>query len=86
MPQNAQRMILRRMGADALSSREAANWIENAEGVSLLRENPPSSLLVEGPEERIAQVVNQLSGWSASPVVTYAVPDPRPKVLKPAAR
>ena len=85
MTQNEQqRTILRRINEDAPSSAEVANRVKESPAITLLQENAPSTLLVEGSPDVIAKVVGGVSGWSASPMMKYQVPDPRPRVLKPA--
>ncbi len=76
-------MILRRMGADAPSSAEAAVRVKGSPDVEVLQQTDPSTLLVEGHPDSIARVVGGLSGWRALPINKYQIPDTKPRVLKP---
>jgi hypothetical protein len=80
-----QRMILQRMAPDGLSSAEVASRVNNLPNVTVLQESAPSTVLVEGHPDAINKVAAGLSGWSALPITRYKVPDPRPRVLKPAS-
>jgi hypothetical protein len=78
-------MILRRVTPEAMPLAEVAKRIKNFTEVSILQENAPSTLLVEGPPDLIENVVRPLAGWRAMPIVRFDAPDPRPRVLKPAS-
>ncbi len=78
-----QRMILRRTDAHAASSGELADRVKASAHMTLLQENAPSTLLVEGNPDQIKTLVGDVFGWSALPMTTYQVPDARPRVLKP---
>jgi hypothetical protein len=80
-----QRMILRRMGADASTSADVAGRLKDAPNIVVLQHLDPSTLLVEGHPEAIAGIVSGLSGWNALPITTYPIPDARPGILKPSA-
>ena len=79
------RMILRRIDAQAPTSSEIADRVKRTTtDVTILQEQAPSTLLVEGSPDQIEQVVGDVSGWKAMAMRSYNVPDPRPRVLKPA--
>ncbi len=77
-----ERMILRKMEPEGSSFAEVAKRVKDTPAMSLLQDNSPSSLLVEGSADGLSEVMAELSGWSAFPVVTYQRPDPRPRILK----
>ena len=79
------RMILRRVDAQALTSTQVADRVRGTTEVKILQEQAPSTLLVEGRPDQIAQIVGDVSGWKAMAMRRYQVPDPRPRVLKPAS-
>ena len=79
------RMILRRVDPQAPPSGELARTVLSSSAVTLLQDNAPSTLLVEGDPAEIARIVGTVPGWSALPVTTYPVPDARPHVRKPGA-
>jgi hypothetical protein len=76
------RMILNRVETDAVGVDDAAQQIREAPDIELLRQNSPTSLLIEGAADAISGLVGGLKGWQALPTVSYARPDVRPQVLK----
>lgn len=43
----------------------------------------PRMMLVEAPEERLRDAIEEMPGWVMSPEQTIQLPDPRQKVLHP---
>ena len=80
------RMILRRLNADGPTSAEVAVRVKEAPGLTVLQETSPSTLLVEGLPDTIAQVLDGFSGWRALPMTKIQVPDAKPRILNPAER
>lgn len=80
---DTQRMVLRRIDpAGAPSAATAAKRIEAAPDVELLDRASDSMLLVQGAPAAIGALIGDLSGWSASPVTSFARPQTRPSTLK----
>jgi hypothetical protein len=56
--------------------------IRETAGVNILDESP-RMLLVEGDEEKIKSLRNQLSDWLVTPEVQISVPDTRYRIKRP---
>lgn len=52
--------------------------------VRLIEDSPPRMVLVDGPDETLQGLANDLPLWSISPEICYPLPDPRPRVEAPA--
>ena len=56
--------------------------IRETDGVNILDESP-RMLLVEGDDEKIKSLRNQLSDWLVTPEVQISVPDTRYRIKRP---
>jgi len=77
------RLILNQFQPDGAKLEEAAQRVLASPDLRLLRENSPTSLLIEGAADAVARLLGDLKGWNVLPVVTYARPDTRARVLEP---
>jgi hypothetical protein len=75
------RKILRRMDESAPKAGEAAKRLNAEDGITVLDEKP-SSLLVEGDEDMIAEAIRKIGGWTAFNFGKIDVPDTRPRVSR----
>jgi hypothetical protein len=69
------------MDDSAPDAGQAAERLNAEDGITVLDEKP-SSLLVEGDEDTIAEVLRKIGGWSAFSFGKIEVPDTRPRVSR----
>jgi hypothetical protein len=78
------RFIVRRVGPGA-EPREVLKTLRAHPDVTLIDEDIPTMLLVDGPGAALDKLVTKAPGWTVSPEQTYAPPKPH-RVASPTKR